>query len=70
MKQEKQTEVIKIQAEKDFILPVYYEGKIVRVNHLFPSEFEVSKLPYESKIHIEQAIKFKSVKQIKEEPKK
>ena len=49
--------------------PFQYEGKIIRVTPKEVTSLEVSKIPYESMIHINEALKNKSLEKVQGEPK-
>lgn len=66
MKQTKKTDVIKYQGLNGKTTPIFYEGKICRIGDK-PVELEESKIPYESKIHIKNAIAEKAMEVIKDQ---
>ena len=69
MKQENKIESMLLKAEKGMTLPIFYNGKIHRITDEKVHKIEISKLPHESKIHIDQALKNKTIKQLKGESK-
>jgi len=59
-------DVMKLRARNGLSLPIYYEKKIIRIGRDV-CVLEVSKIPYESMIHIEQALKDKAIEKVEGE---